>query len=195
MTGTRGSLLGALVLAGLFAAGTGGPALAQSAADADETTAETSAETSGDTRSEDSERSHRAQRKLHWSSTLGWFTATTGPLSHGPAWEAELYPGGGLGRFGIGLYYRGDREMAPGTVLLGLAYEAAASRPRLVLGLHADIGFDVGNRLPVVGGGLRTLLAVSGPFVVSANLTGHLFYDGIDTRLGLASTFSVGLAN
>ncbi len=140
-----------------------------------------------------------APRPLHWVAATGGFIPFTGPGTFGPAIECELYPGGRLGRLGAGFYYRGygyyDRgkmTVEGGMVALGIAYEAAASRPTLTLGLHGEFGYDYANSLPVVGGGLRSQLIVAGPFALAANLTGHLFLDGIDTSLGIALTLTAG---
>ena len=131
---------------------------------------------------------------FHWTATIGWFGAISGPLVHGPSAQVELLPGGAFGRFGVGLYYRGDEQVRRGLVLLGAVYEAGASRPGLVMSLHAAAGYDAANALPVVGTGLRIQLGVSGPLILSSNLTMQLFLDGLDTRLGMALGLTAGLA-
>lgn len=140
-------------------------------------------------------RAGAARRGVHASATAGWYAALTGPLSHGPAAELEIHPGGFFGRLGAGLYYRGDERIRGGAVALGLAYEVGAARPKLTMGLHVDVGYDLTDDLPLVGAGVRSWLGVVGPLVVSGNATAHVFLDGIDSRLGLALTLSAGLAD
>jgi hypothetical protein len=134
-----------------------------------------------------------ARRGLHFNIGAGGFAAFTGPASHGPAAEVELYPGGALGRWGAGVYWRGSGGFAGGMVAAGAAFEAGASRPMFALAAHGEIGWDYGNSLPVIGGGVRAQLAPWHPLTLASNVTGHLFLDGVDTRLGLAVSLTLGL--
>jgi hypothetical protein len=45
----------------------------------------------------------------------------------------------------------------------------------------------------VIGGGVRAQLAPWHPLILASNVTGHLFLDGVDTRLALALTLTLGL--
>ena len=136
----------------------------------------------------------RARHGFHWSATLGWFGALSGPLRHGPAAHLETLPGGIFGRFGFGVYYRGDELSGRGLVLAGAVYEAASARPGLVMTLHAAAGYDTAHAVPVLGTGWRIQLGVAGPFVASSNLTGQFFLDGVATRLGIALGVTLGFA-
>lgn len=161
-----------------------------------DSTGDSAGDSTGDSAREATEESAggTASHRFHWSATIGWFGALSGPLGHGPAAHIELLPGGAFGRFGIGLYYRGDRTVRHGAYLAGLVYEAGAARPKLVMTLHAAVGYDAAHDLPIVGGGWRISLAVSGPIVVSTNLTGQLFLDGVNSRLGIGVGLTAGLA-
>ncbi len=89
-------------------------------------------------------------------------------------------------RFGVVVGWRAFDDTHHGLVTAGLLYEAAASRPRLALDLHADIGADLGERAPLVGGGLRTTIGIIGPLGVVLDGGGYLVIDGVDnTRLQL----------
>jgi hypothetical protein len=71
-------------------------------------------------------------------------------------------------------------------------YEPAAARPTLVIDLHADVGADLDQRAPLVGGGIRTSLGIYGPLGVALDTGGYLVIDGVDhTRLVLASSVSL----
>ncbi|HWU88884.1 MAG TPA: hypothetical protein VN253_16575, partial [Kofleriaceae bacterium] len=73
-----------------------------------------------------------------------------------------------------------------GLVCAGLVYEAASSRPRLVLDLHAELGADLDIAAPLAGGGVRATIAVAGPLGVVVDSGGYLVIDGIaETRLQL----------
>lgn len=133
-------------------------------------------------------------RDWHGTVTLGWYGAISGPLRYGPAAQLEVFPGSVLGRFGFGLYYRGDEGGQPGSVLVGAVYEAGASRPGLVMSLHLAAGYDAAHDLPVAGAGWRVQLGIKGPFAVAGNLTSQLYLDGVDTRLGIALGATAGLA-
>ena len=64
----------------------------------------------------------------------------------------------------------------------------AASRPRLVLDLHADVGADLDQRAPMLGGGVRTIIAIAGPLGVALDSGAYLVIDGVEhTRLALST--------
>ena len=80
-----------------------------------------------------------------------------------------------------------DRERR-GLVMAGMVYEGAAARPRLVLDLHVEVGVDLDAEAPVVGGGIRTTLAIIGPLGIALDTGAYLVLDGIDeTRLQIQS--------
>lgn len=132
-------------------------------------------------------------RGVHVNVAAGGFVAFTGPASHGPAAELEVYPGGALGRWGAGVYWRGFEGFGQGMVAAGASFEAGASRPMFVLAMHGEIGWEHAHSLPVVGGGVRAQLAVWRSVALASNVTGHLFVDGVDSRLALAVSLTVGL--
>jgi hypothetical protein len=81
--------------------------------------------------------------------------------------------------------FDGDHD---GIVSGGVVYEAGASRPRLVVDFHGDVGFDLDQHAPMVGGGLRLVIAIVGPLGVALDTGAYLVIDGVDdTRLQLAT--------
>jgi len=91
-------------------------------------------------------------------------------------------------RFGAVVAWRGFDRGHAGLVTAGLAYEGGAARPRLVLDLHGDLGVDLDQHAPVIGGGVRTLLVVIGPLGLALDSGAYLVIDGVDhTRLALAA--------
>ncbi|MCX5744209.1 MAG: hypothetical protein NT062_17095 [Proteobacteria bacterium] len=106
--------------------------------------------------------------------------------------EVDVEPGGWAGRFGGLLALRAADRTHHGLLVAGLMFEAAAARPRLVLGLHADLGIDLDVVAPVVGGGLRATVAIWRSLGVAIDTGAHLVVDGIaDTRLVFGSSTSV----
>ncbi len=101
-------------------------------------------------------------------------------------------------RFGLSLAWRAieprENDHHDGLLIAGVVYEGAAARPRLVLDLHGDAGFDLDARRPLIGAGVRTTLTIIGPLGVVLDSGGYLVLDGIDhTRLQLmGSTLLVG---
>jgi len=86
---------------------------------------------------------------------------------------------------------------APRSVMLtaGVEYQAAASRPRLVLSLYADVGVETAGKDPVLGVGVRTTLIVLGPVGVVADTGFHLVIDGMDrTRLVIGTALMLAVA-
>ncbi len=130
-------------------------------------------------------------RPLHWSVGAGGFYGITGPATSGPSLSADLYPGGLFGRVGVRAEYRGLDQLSASLVMVGITYEAAVARPKLSLALHGDAGLAWPNAQPVVGGGLHTQLWLWGPLAVGYDSTAYLFYDGIDSQLAFAGTFTV----
>lgn len=85
----------------------------------------------------------------------------------------------------------GDHD---GLVTAGLVYEAGAARPRLVLDLVAEVGADLDQRAPLVGGGLRNTLAIAGPLGVVLHTAAYVVIDGLeDSRLHVQSNLLVAV--
>lgn len=100
-------------------------------------------------------------------------------------------------RYGLTLAWRAIEPRGArrdGLLMAGVLYEGAAARPRLVLDLHADAGLDLDARRPLIGGGIRTTLAVIGPLGIVLDSGAYLVIDGIDdSRLQLmGSTLFAG---
>lgn len=115
--------------------------------------------------------------------------------------HAAVSPGGRFGRFGLVAALR-QVVLSPvaddALLTLGVRYEAAASRPRLALALHGDLGATLGGA-PALGGGIETTLWVAprrlGPVALVFDVTAHLLLDGIDdTRLAVAAATRLSLA-
>ena len=130
-------------------------------------------------------------RPLHWSVGAGGFYAITGPATNGPSASAELYPGGRFERAGVRAEYRGLDQFSSSLVMLGVTYEGAAARPRLALAVHVGAGVAWPDPTPVIGGGVHSKLWLWGPLAIGYDSTAYLFYDGIDSRLAFAGTFTV----
>jgi hypothetical protein len=133
-------------------------------------------------------RSAAADRSFHGGAAAGGTLLVTG--SGGDRGRAEVQldvePGSVFGGL---VAWRGFDRGHRGIIDAGLVYEAGAARPRLVLDLHADLGADLDQRAPVVGGGVRTVIAVVGPLGVALDLGGYLVVDGVDrTRLVIATS-------
>jgi hypothetical protein len=103
--------------------------------------------------------------------------------------EVDIEP---RSRFGALVAWRGFDRSHRGLVAAGLVYEGGASRPRLVLDLHADIGADLDLRAPMLGGGARTVVTIVGPLGVAVDTGLYLVIDGIArTRLQLATGLAI----
>lgn len=99
--------------------------------------------------------------------------------------EADIEP---ASRWGALLAWRGFDGDHGGIVGAGVIYEAGAARPRLVVDFHGDLGFDLDQRAPMVGGGLRTVIAIVGPLGIALDTGAYLVIDGVDdTRLQFAT--------
>ena len=107
--------------------------------------------------------------------------------------EADLLPGGRFDRFGALVAIRAVDRTHHGLLCAGLVFEPAASRPRLALDLHADLGIDLDIKRPLAGAGLRTTLGIYGPLGIALDLGGYVVLHGYDTRLVIASSTSVVL--
>jgi hypothetical protein len=133
----------------------------------------------------------RAERPLHGSVGAGGSVLITG--SQGDRWRLDLAidleP---RSRYGVLLAWRAGGADHHGLVTAGLIFEGAASRPLLVVNLHADVGIDLDARAPVLGGGLRPTIGLIGPLAIVYDGGAYLVVDGIDhSRLQLMSTLLV----
>jgi hypothetical protein len=103
--------------------------------------------------------------------------------------EADLEP---RSRWGALVAWRGFDDNHRGIVGAGVIYEAGAARPRLVVDFHGDAGFDLDQKAPMVGGGLRTVIELYGAFGVALDTGGYLVIDGVDhTRFQIATGISL----
>ncbi len=105
--------------------------------------------------------------------------------------EVDIEP---YSRYGALLAWRAFDGSHHGLVLAGLVYEAAAARPRLVLDLHADIGADLDQRAPALGGGVHAVITLLGPVGVALDAGAYLVIDGVrNTRFAIAGTAGIGV--
>lgn len=103
--------------------------------------------------------------------------------------ELDLEPGSRYGGF---VAWRAFDDEHHGMVLGGLVFEAGAARPRLVVDLHADVGADLDQKAPVVGGGIRATLTLYKWFGIALDNGAYLVIDGVDdTRLRLMGSTSL----
>lgn len=126
-------------------------------------------------------------RPLHGSASAGGTLLLTGDGGDHQRAELELdvEPWSHLGAL---VAWRGFDGTHDGLVTAGLAYEAGAARPRLVIDLHADLGLDLDQRAPVAGGGVRVLLEIIGPLGIALDSGSYLVVDGTqNTRLAITT--------
>jgi hypothetical protein len=126
-----------------------------------------------------------ADDRLHGSVGAGSTLVMTGAEGDRFRFDAsfDLKP---RSRFGLLLAWRAFDPAHRGLVTAGISYEGAASRPRLVLDLHADVGIDLDRPAPLGGGGVRATLMIIGPLAAVLDTGAFLVLDGIDgTRLQL----------
>jgi hypothetical protein len=108
------------------------------------------------------------------------------------------------GRLGVVVAARAltfDPVLDQGLVTAGVHYDAAASRPRLALALHGDVGaaWSQTGIAPAIGGGVETHLWIwpkkLGPLAIVSDVTAHLVLDGVDdTRLVIAGATRLAVA-
>ncbi|MEJ7603198.1 MAG: hypothetical protein WKG01_35250 [Kofleriaceae bacterium] len=129
-----------------------------------------------------------ADRPVHGSAGIGGAFVAIGSRGDRLRGEAmlELKP---RSRFGGLLAWRTFDQTHDGIVMAGVIFEAAAARPRLVIDLHGELGFDLDTRDPAVGGGIRTTLGVIGPLGVALDAGLYAMLDDLETsRLQLATS-------
>ncbi len=145
-----------------------------------------------------------APRPLRWSIGGGGALVVTGegerPRNRLDG-HVEVMPGGRFGRWGVLAAARQivlDPLADDAMLTLGVVHEAAASRPRLTLALHGDVGLAVADRAPVLGGGVETHLWIVpklAPVALVLDVTAHLVLDGVDdTRLTIAAATRLAIA-
>ena len=134
------------------------------------------------------------ERPTYVSVDAGGYGAITGPDKRGWAASAHLFPGGRLARFGLRADWRSLGDSS-GVVTGGLAFEAAAARPRLQLSLHGDVGATLDSSKPVAGAGIRASVWIIGPLYAALDGGGLLYYDGVDSSLSLGTSVLIGLGN
>ena len=91
--------------------------------------------------------------------------------------------------FDAGSFGDGDHD---GMLTAGLVYEAAAARPRLVIDLAGEVGWDLDQDAPLLGAGLRNTIGVIGPLAVVLHTSLYVVIDGGDTRVQLQGNALVG---
>jgi hypothetical protein len=127
-----------------------------------------------------------SDRPVHGSAGIGTTLLLSGDRGDRNRYELEidLEP---ASRFGALLAWRGFDRDHHGIACAGLVYEAGAARPRIVVDLHGDLGVDLDQHAPMIGGGVRTTITVKGPLGVALDSGGYLVVDGVEqTRLVLA---------
>lgn len=103
--------------------------------------------------------------------------------------EADVEP---HSRWGALVAWRAFDDKHSGIVDAGVIYEAGAARPRLVVDFHGDAGFDLDQKAPMLGGGLRTVIEIYGAFGIALDTGGYLVIDGVDTtRFQIATGISL----
>lgn len=132
-----------------------------------------------------------AERPVHGSIGAGSTLSLTAHDNNRLRYELELdiEP---KSRYGGLLAWRGFDEEHRGMLVAGFVFEAAAARPRLVVDMHLDVGADLDQRAPVVGGGLRTTLTLYKFIGLAFDSGAYLVIDGIDdTRLRIMGSTSL----
>jgi hypothetical protein len=132
-----------------------------------------------------------ADRPVHGSIGVGSTLALTAHDGNRLRYELELdiEP---RSRYGGLVAWRGFDDEHHGMLLGGLVFEGAAARPRLVVDLHGDLGADLDQKAPVVGGGIRTTLTLYKFVGVAFDGGAYLVIDGIDdTRLRFMGSTSL----
>jgi hypothetical protein len=80
-----------------------------------------------------------------------------------------------------------------GMLTAGIVFEAGAARPRLVLDLVGEVGWDLDQDAPLAGAGIRNTIGVIGPLAVVLQSSLYLVIDGDDTRVHVQGNALVGL--
>jgi hypothetical protein len=139
-----------------------------------------------------------AERPIHGSIAAGGTLVLTG--SDGDRFRnevsADIKP---WSRYGAIVGWRafdqgslGDGEH-DGMLTAGIVFEAGAARPRLVLDLVGEVGWDLDQKAPLAGAGIRNTVGVIGPLAVVLHSSLYIVVDGDDTRVHLQGNALVGL--
>ncbi len=134
----------------------------------------------------------KQSRPVHFLLQSGGYLALGGPSGYGPSLAIEILPGSFADRFGLRAEWRGTHGYSEGSALLGVIFEAGASRPQLVLKLLVEVGVTE-DKNPILGGGIEWSLWVLGPLGVSTTTTLDLVIDGSDTRPALNTSLNLHL--
>lgn len=137
-------------------------------------------------------------RGIHGSLTAGDSLLITG--ADGDRFRSEI---SGIlkprSRYGIIAAWRGfdgadlgDGEH-DGMLMAGLVFEGGAARPRLVLDLVGEVGWDLDQSAPVIGAGIHTTVGIIGPLAVTLHSAIYAVIDGDDTRIQLQGNLLVGV--
>ena len=109
--------------------------------------------------------------------------------------QVELLPGGRAGRIGGIALLQTSQRGGRGLAALGVIYEAAASRPRLWLELHAELGACWDDARVSGGGGVITHLALWGLVGMVVDTGLRAVYAGTDTEVVLSTTLLLVIAH
>ena len=132
-----------------------------------------------------------AERPLHGSVGAGSSLVVAGAKGDHLRFEleADLEP---RSRYGGLVAWRSFDDTHRGLLVGGLMYEAGAARPLLVVDLHADAGFDLDQKAPLAGGGIRTTLTIWKMIGVALDGFAYAVIDGVDnSRLVVAGSSSL----
>jgi hypothetical protein len=132
----------------------------------------------------------------HAAAGVGASLLLTGAGGDATRFDAALsfqFPNSRLGILAAGRAF--DDKPRDALLTAGVEYQAAASRPRLVLTLYADLGVSTADPHAVAGLGTRTILRLIGPLSIIADTGFHLVLAGLsDTTLVIGSTLLLGIS-
>ena len=139
-----------------------------------------------------------AERPIHGSLAAGGSLVVTG--SDGDRLRNEVsFDIKPRSRYGLIAGWRafdqgslGDGEH-DGMLTAGIVFEAGAARPRLVLDLVGELGWDLDQSAPLAGAGIRNTIGVIGPLAAVLHSSLYVIVDGGDTRVQLQGNLLVGL--
>lgn len=131
-------------------------------------------------------------RPFHILAAVGGYGALGSPASYGPTLALDVMPGGFAGRYGLRGEWRGYGDTNPGSALIGLLFEAGASRPTLALHLVAQLGITA-DRNPIIGAGVETNLYLLGPIGITTLADVQIIVDGLATRPALSFSLAIHL--
>ncbi|RMH43355.1 MAG: hypothetical protein D6689_05390 [Deltaproteobacteria bacterium] len=131
---------------------------------------------------------------IHVAAGIGGYGALVGG-ARGPAAEAEVYPGGRWGRWGVrAAYFGGVPGPCAALVAAGATYTAAATRPHLHVAFHGELAAAVADPEGIragAGGGVQTQVGVVGPLAVGGDLAAYLLAGGGGPALHVVAAATV----